>query len=81
MFKREQLILKLRGSDILVTTDHKISVPIEYMKKDAIYLSKSVNNKSFAEGLTDKIGKDAWIADFGVGDRISIESWIHKTAY
>jgi len=64
----------------LVTEDLKHAARIIKNAKGRIHLSRDAQVKPFGMGLEDNNGKDAWIADFGVGDRIEIERFVYNSS-
>jgi len=61
----------------LVSDDLKHTVGIVSMDKGTVQLAEGANAKAFAAS----VGKDAWIADFGPGDRIEIERFVHDGGF
>jgi len=64
----------------LVTPDLNRSLPIQSMVDGVIQLRPDACEQPFAgeDGLVE--GADAWIADFGPGDRVEIERFVHSMA-
>jgi len=65
----------------LVTEDMKHAARIEAITNGSIHLSQDAQIKPFGMGLDEKNGKDAWIVDFGVGDRIEIERFVYNSSF
>ena len=64
----------------LVTEDLAYSAPIVSAQRGAIKLAPGYRLDPFVGAEKTGGGKDAWIADFGVGDRVEIERFIHRGA-
>ena len=62
----------------LVTEDLKHAAPIASMDKGVLQLRENAQLDPFAVGLDASGAKDAWIADFGVGDQVEIERFVHQ---
>ena len=63
----------------LVTPDLTRSLPIQSMVDGVIQLRADACEEPFAGEGGVVEGADAWIADFGPGDRVEIERFAHST--
>ncbi|UCD30419.1 MAG: heparinase II/III family protein, partial [Planctomycetota bacterium] len=64
----------------LVTEDLKHAVPVVSMDKGVIRLPPDAVLAPFVPPNSESDGRNAWIVDMGVGDRIEIERFVHKSA-
>jgi len=63
----------------LVTLDLEHGVPIAAVTKQTIQLDGKAPLAPFVGDAETGGGKDAWVTDFGVGDRVEIERFVYQT--
>lgn len=66
------------GGMTLLTEDLTHSASIQSITNGAIQLVPAANAAPFSAGLTTPGAKDAWIADFGLGDQAEIERFTYQ---